>query len=114
MFAIILPHLWQKQGSVLASPDGTTTCLHAAGCVYHLVCPKVVSRVTRWVYGTNTQKRRDLGALLSELPSASIDLVVTSSLYAPSSIKSRCGPVRLDRWGRLPAPLAVMSQPTQC
>ena len=24
-----------------------------------MVCPKVVSRVTRWVYGINTQKRRD-------------------------------------------------------
>ena len=27
-----------------------------------MVCPKVVSRVTRWVYGKNTQKRRDLDA----------------------------------------------------
>ena len=48
-----------KQGSIFASPDGTTTWLHAAGCVYHMVCPNVVSRVTRWVYGRNTQKRRD-------------------------------------------------------
>ena len=38
----------------------------------------------------------DAQDLLSELPSSSIDLVVTSSLYAPSSRKSRCGPVRLD------------------
>ena len=42
-----------KQGSVFASPDGTTTWLHAAGCVYHLVCPKVVNRITRWVYDRN-------------------------------------------------------------
>ena len=46
-------HRWQKQGSVFASPDGITTCLHAAGCVYHMVCPKVVSRFTRRVYGRN-------------------------------------------------------------
>ena len=50
----------------------------------------------------------DAQDLLSELPSSSIDLVVTSSLYAPSSRKSRCGPVRLDRWG--PAPDAVSRQ----
>ena len=37
-----------KQGSIFPSPDGTTTWLHATGCVYHMVCPKVVSRVTRW------------------------------------------------------------------
>ena len=55
-------HAWQKQGSVFASPDGTTTWLHAMGCVYHMVCPKFVSDVTRWVYGRNTQKRRDLEA----------------------------------------------------
>ena len=47
----------------------------------------------------------DAQDLLSELPPSSIDLMVTSSLYAPSSRKSRCGPVRLDRWG--PAPDAV-------
>ena len=51
-----------KPGSVCTSTDGTTTWQHAAGCVYHMVCPKVVSRVTRWVYGRNTQKRRDLEA----------------------------------------------------
>ena len=42
-----------KQGSVFASPDGTTTWLHPTGCVYHLVCPKVVNRITRWVYDRN-------------------------------------------------------------
>ena len=45
--------LWQKQGSVFASPDGTTTWLHPTGCVYHLVRPKVVNRITRWVYDRN-------------------------------------------------------------
>ena len=55
-------HFVVTQGSVFASPYGTTTWLHVACCVYHMVCPKVVSRVTRWVYGTNTQKRRDLEA----------------------------------------------------
>ena len=48
-----------KQGSVFASPDGTTTWLHLARDVYHLVCPKVINRFTRWGYGRNTQKRRD-------------------------------------------------------
>ena len=56
--------LSRKQGSIFASPDGTMSWLHATGCVYHLVCPKVVSRVTRWVYAINTQKRRDLEARL--------------------------------------------------
>ena len=42
-----------KQGSIFASPDGTTTWLHATGGVYHLVCPKVVNRITRWVYDRN-------------------------------------------------------------
>ena len=39
--------LWQKQGSVFASPDGTTTWQYLAGDVYHWVCAKIVNRVTR-------------------------------------------------------------------
>ena len=62
MVAIILPYLSGKPGSVCLSTYGTTTWLHLARDVYHWVCPNVVSRVTRWVYGINTQKRRDLEA----------------------------------------------------
>ena len=44
---------WQKAGSVFASPDGTTTWQHLPRDVYHLVCPKFVNRITRWVYDRN-------------------------------------------------------------
>ena len=43
----------RKPESVCANPDRTTTYLHDGGCVYHMVCPKVVNRITRWVYDRN-------------------------------------------------------------
>ena len=47
-----------KPGSVFASPDGTTTWQHLARDVYHLVCPKVVNRLTRWGYDRNGEMWR--------------------------------------------------------
>ena len=38
-----------KPGSVFASPYGTTAWQHPARDVYHVVCPKIVNRVTRWL-----------------------------------------------------------------
>ena len=38
-----------KPGSVCLSTYGTKTWPHLVRDVYHMVCPKVVSRVTRWV-----------------------------------------------------------------
>ena len=64
-----------KPGSVCVSPHETTICQHLARDVYHLVCPKVGNRLTRWGYDRNGDL--ELGrSTMDELRSMAFDHLV--------------------------------------
>ena len=82
-----LHHWWQKPDSIFASPASITTWPHATACVYHLVCRKVESRVTRWVYGRNKRNRRiEIGEFTaSRAPGTGSPQDVEQGLIAPAA-----------------------------